>query len=698
MSVLSIFLPKTVFVSLRRLIQTLSLIVFGGLASGAWATPNVPRDSGLPLPGATDYAPRAGIAKSGGVTVSASGQAYIDSLLIGGKWASTALTYSFPQDVSGLSGVDPAHFNALTPSKQASVLAVLQRWAAVSGLTFSQSTDVASAQLRIYEYTDGSNLTARVTDFPGSASSIDLQIGSYVSGVHWNPGGYGYFTLLHELGHTLGLKHPHDAVAGFPVLPASEDSVLVSVMSYASYPGGGHGGYSIADGSYPWAPMLNDIAAIQYLYGPNTNALTASGGDTTYTYDPTASVILGARWDGGGNDTLNFSSYTTDLGIDLRPGRWTSLGGQFAVLDSAQPIYANVNLAMPYLHGGIPTSLIENARGGSGHDTLIGNQANNRLEGGIGNDVLDGGDGDDALIGGPGDDTLTGGNGVDIFVLAASGSGIDTITDFGADDAMEVAGVAVTAFLGDGDGSALAQGQVQIERQGGITRVRIGTNGTAGSDVESILQGSFTAQDFSVSSGRLVHRNAAGQVTLPAGGGTVAISVGAPAAGPTQPALWVVQSATASTVASQSVQPPADMSYPYGVLQFTLTNGTPGSSATVAFTFPNTLPVGAQYLKFDAASQTWQAYGGASFSGNVLTLTLTDGDAGDDDGAANGIIVDPGVIALAAPVTPGGGDAVAIPVLSPWGLAGLSLLLAGSAGWLRRRYGSVGRIPTTPTC
>lgn len=687
MSVPIIFFPRYAFFSLQRLLQTLALIACFGLASGAWATPNVPRGSGLPLPGPTDYGPRAAVAKSGGVPVTASGQGYIDSLLMGGKWASTTLTYSFPQDASALSGVDPAHFNALTLTKQAAVNAAMQRWAAVSGLTFSQTADVASSQLRIYEYIDGSNLTARVTDFPGSAASIDLQIGSYLSGVHWDPGGYGYFTLLHELGHTFGLKHPHDAVAGFPVLPASDDSVLVSVMSYASYPGGGYGGYTIADGSYPSSPMLNDIAAIRYLYGPSSNPLIGNLGDTTYTYDPSASVILGARWDGGGNDTLNFSNYTTNLSIDLRPGRWISLGSQFAVLDDAQPIYADVNLAMPYLHGGSSASLIENARAGSGNDTLIGNQADNRLEGGIGNDVLDGGDGDDTLVGGPGDDTLTGGNGADTFVFAASANGIDTITDFGAGDALQVSGVGVTAFLGDGDGTALVQGQVQIERLGGTTRVRIGTDATAGSDVEIILQGSFTAQDFSVSSGRLVHRNAAGQVTLPAGGGTVAISVGAPSAGPTQPALWVVQSATASTVASQSVQPPAGMSYPYGVLQFTLTNGTPGSSATVAFTFPSALPAGAQYLKLDPTTQTWQAYAGASFAGNVLTLTLTDGGAGDDDGSANGVIVDPGVIALAAPAAPGAGNVAAIPVLSPWGLAGLSMLVAGCAAWLRRRHG-----------
>lgn len=680
------FLPRYVAGLLRQPLQAFSLILLVALGSVASATPNVPRGSGLPLPGPTDY----GLHKRSAIksAVSASGMPYIDSLLMGGKWSSAALTYSFPQDVSGLSGVDPAHFNALTPAKQAIVVNAMRRWAAVSGLTFSPSADVASAQLRIYEYTDASNPTARVTDFPGSASSIDLQIGSYLAGVSWDAGDYGYFILLHELGHALGLKHPHDAVAGFPALDAAEDSVLVSVMSYASYPGGGYGGYSIASGSYPMRPMLNDIAAIQYLYGFNTNALTANIGDTTYTYDPTASVILNAYFDGGGNDTLNFSGYTTHLSIDLRPGRWSALGGQFALLDSTQPLYATVNIALPYLVGGNTAALMENARGGSGNDTLTGNQANNRLEGGSGNDVLDGGDGDDVLVGGSGDDTLTGGGGADSLIFAAASSGVDTITDFGAGDAIEVTAIAITAFLGDGVGTTLAQGQVQIERQGGNTHVRIGTNATAGSDLEILLQGSYSAQDFSVSSGRLVHRNAAGQLTLSGGGGNVAIAVSAPSAGPTQPALWVVQSATAGTVASQSVQPPTSMSYPYGVFQFTLSNGAPGSTATVAFTLPSAIPAGAQYLKFDAASQSWKAYSGASFSGNVLTLTLTDGGAGDDDGSANGVIVDPGVIALAGPVGPTVANTAAIPILSPWGIAGLSLLLAGCAGRQRFRYRS----------
>ncbi|HEY9605227.1 MAG TPA: calcium-binding protein [Allocoleopsis sp.] len=90
--------------------------------------------------------------------------------------------------------------------------------------------------------------------------------------------------------------------------------------------------------------------------------------------------------------------------------------------------------------------------GGAGNDTLIGgdgagnvlsgdagndylragNGGGNVLSGGNGNDTVIGGSGDDVLAGGFGKDKLTGGAGADAFVFnsAATGVGVDTITDF----------------------------------------------------------------------------------------------------------------------------------------------------------------------------------------------------------------------------------------------------------------------------
>jgi serralysin len=59
--------------------------------------------------------------------------------------------------------------------------------------------------------------------------------------------------------------------------------------------------------------------------------------------------------------------------------------------------------------------LIENAVGGSGNDTLTGNDAANLLKGGRGADRLSGLGGSDILDGGAGADMLLGGAGADVF-------------------------------------------------------------------------------------------------------------------------------------------------------------------------------------------------------------------------------------------------------------------------------------------
>ncbi|MXQ13888.1 calcium-binding protein, partial [Microvirga makkahensis] len=64
------------------------------------------------------------------------------------------------------------------------------------------------------------------------------------------------------------------------------------------------------------------------------------------------------------------------------------------------------NIANALLYKGDSRSLIENAVGGSGNDTLTGNDAANTLKGGVGNDRLAGGNGDDVLDGGMGTDTV----------------------------------------------------------------------------------------------------------------------------------------------------------------------------------------------------------------------------------------------------------------------------------------------------
>jgi microcystin-dependent protein len=68
--------------------------------------------------------------------------------------------------------------------------------------------------------------------------------------------------------------------------------------------------------------------------------------------------------------------------------------------------------------------------GDKGNDTLNGDDGVDKLFGGAGNDILNGGNNADRLVGGGGIDTLTGGLGRDTFVFTVAGSGNDRITDW----------------------------------------------------------------------------------------------------------------------------------------------------------------------------------------------------------------------------------------------------------------------------
>jgi hypothetical protein len=195
-------------------------------------------------------------------------------------------------------------------------------------------------------------------------------------------GSYGYFVTLHEIGHTLGLKHSHDWQQGGMTLPYTEDSRQYTVMSYNAHPS--------SPDIEPSSLLLYDIAALQYLYGANTSY---KSGNDTWRWNSNESFVA-CIWDGGGTDTLDASNQTRRVVIDLTPGKFSSLGAY-------QGGNAFNNLAIAF------DCWIENAIGGGGNDTIGGNALANRLEGGAGDDALFGHGGGDIIIGGAGLDTVS---------------------------------------------------------------------------------------------------------------------------------------------------------------------------------------------------------------------------------------------------------------------------------------------------
>ncbi|CAO3383439.1 hypothetical protein [Azospirillum argentinense] len=338
--------------------------------------------------------------------INASGSIAIDSLLWGYKWGAdsapgtgVALTYSF--GVAGLSTYrddyatpDPASVWTLSGTAQAAIRQAIGSWSAVANITFTEVADTAasSGDLRIGGSASPAVAYTIMTtaDLPEGG---DIWFGTTFAApsLSWSSGSYAYLTAMHEIGHALGLKHTHeDGGAGFPAAPTGIDSQLYSVMSYKSFVGASPTmGYW--QDRFATTPMINDIQAIQYLYGAN---MATNAGDTVYSWAP-GQAIYETIWDGGGNDTISWANQTTDARIDLRPGHYSDLG----------PAWTSGFLLERRTLGIAYDCWIENAVGGSGNDLLIGNERDNLLIGGGGNDTLIGGGGNDTLDGGEGIDT-----------------------------------------------------------------------------------------------------------------------------------------------------------------------------------------------------------------------------------------------------------------------------------------------------
>jgi serralysin len=263
-------------------------------------------------------------------------------------------------------------------------------------------------------------------------------------------GGFYFPTLLHEFGHGHGMAHPHDNGGRSSIMRGSDDGSVIggaladfdlsqqvfTIMSYndgwqtSPYGMPRSGGITGTEvDHYGWMGTLAalDIAVIQDKYGVNEE--WANGNDVYSLKDVNAAgTYYAAIWDGGGSDEIRYDG-AKDATIDLRPATLQYEYGGGGWMSYAYGIHGGFTIA-----NGVT---IENATGGAGADTLVGNDAANVLSGNAGDDVFRGGAGADILNGGAGDDTFFSGAGADRL---NGGDGVDTISY--ADSA-----VAVTAYI-----------------------------------------------------------------------------------------------------------------------------------------------------------------------------------------------------------------------------------------------------------
>jgi hypothetical protein len=325
----------------------------------------------------------------------------LDTINLGFTLVSSNVTYYFAQtgDTYAAGGTQTAS-RSWTAAEQDAARTAFATYAAVSGLTFTEVSSQSAARfVMMITELDGNVLGRFFSGANGGLGQFD-PAGSGWTTNGLQPGGLGFVTLIHEIGHGLGLAHPHDAGGGSEVMQGVVDEFnslgtfllnqgVFTTMTYNDgWQSAPHGPTPSSSFGVQSTPMALDIASIQQRYGVNTNTNT---GNNDYVLPTSSGVGVGYRaiWDADGTDTISHNG-SASATIDLRPATLQTAFGGGGYVSFVNGIHGGFTIAA--------NVVIENAIGGSGADTIIGNAAANRLQGNGGVDSLTGGGGLDVAV------------------------------------------------------------------------------------------------------------------------------------------------------------------------------------------------------------------------------------------------------------------------------------------------------------
>ena len=331
-------------------------------------------------------------------------------------------------NVSGYS----ADANGISAARAELVRDSFDLFEAVLGIDFQETTSTDTSTVDFFFRDNDSGAYAGGGSIGGKIRYSEINVASSWSGGTSTYDDYTLQTILHEIGHALGLGHQgqYNGSASYGSDAIYElDSWQATMMSYFS-----QNENTAINANYEFlqTPMAVDWLALDNIYSQYGYGISnAFRGDTIYGFNTNISEETSRIWhefsnyanrtastivDGDGIDTLDVSGYSANQKIDLTiqtegqtSQNTSNIGGRTG----------NLTLAVG--------TVIENAVGGSGNDEIIGNSADNILSGGAGNDRLTGLLGDDQFHGNAGTDTVVFSFGFSSYAFSLFGSAIEVV-------------------------------------------------------------------------------------------------------------------------------------------------------------------------------------------------------------------------------------------------------------------------------